>query len=139
MTRSSAIVWASFAAILGAGALIYLIASVSPYLEDGSLKLPSLLGFFGAALLFLSGVGAIVALAVHERVPLLAGVTRRQPGATPAPEAAIRQGILFAFAICVTLLLSMFGLLDPAFALVALLIAALIEAVWQSLPGLRHD
>lgn len=139
MSRTSALVWATFAAILGGGALIYLLTTVSPWLPDGAQNLPAIVGFFGAVFLLLSGIASVAALALHERLPILAGVSRRQPGAVPAPEVAIRQGVLLSLALCASLLLSMLGLLDPAFALVAILIAALVEAIWQSIPALRHS
>lgn len=139
MTRSSATIWATFAAILGGAALVYLLMTTSPWRTASDLNVPAITGFFGAAFLFFAGIASIVALAVHDRAPILAGVSRRQPGARPAPEVAIRQGVLLATALCVALLLSMFHLLDPAFALVAVLIAALVEAIWQSIPALRHN
>jgi len=139
MSRSSALVWATFAAIMGGGGLIYLLTSISPWLADGAQNIPAIVGFFGASFLLLAGIASVIALALHERIPLLAGVTRKQPGAVPAPEVAIRQGVLLSLALCVSLLLSMLGLLDPAFALVAILIAALLEAIWQSIPALRHS
>lgn len=138
MSRSSALVWATFAAIIGGGGLIYLLTTISPWLADGAQNLPAVVGFFGACFLLLAGIASVIALALHERIPLLAGITRRQPGAVPAPEVAIRQGVLLSLALCVSLFLSMLGLLDPAFALVAILIAALLEAIWQSIPALRH-
>lgn len=138
MSRSSALVWATFAAILGGGALIYLLTTISPWLADGAQNLPAVVGFFGAVFLLLSGIASVAALSLHDRFPLLAGITKRQPGAVPAPEVAIRQGVLLALALCASLLLSMLGLLDSAFALVTVLLAALIEAIWQSIPALRH-
>jgi hypothetical protein len=138
MSRSSALVWATFAAIIGGGGLIYLLTTISPWHADGTQNLPAIVGFFGATFLLLAGIASVAALALHERVPLLAGITPRQPGAMPAPEVAIRQGVLLSVALCTSLLLSMLGLLDPAFALVAILIAALLEAIWQSIPALRH-
>lgn len=139
MTRTSALIWATFAAILGGAGLIYLLTTVSPWLEPNVLNLPAVVGFFGATFLLLSGIASVAALALHERMPVLAGITRRQPGAVPAPEVAIRQGVLLALALCASLLLSMLGLLDPAFALVAVLIAMLVEAIWQSIPALRRS
>lgn len=118
---------------------MYLLMTTSPWRSANELNLPAITGFFGATFLLLAGLGSIAALALHERAPILAGITRRQPGARPAPEVAIRQGVLLAVALCVALLLSMFHLLDPAFALVAVLIAALVEAIWQSIPALRHN
>lgn len=138
MTRTSALIWATFAAILGGSGLTYLLTTVSPWLSQETLNLPAVVGFFGSSFLFLSGIASVAALALHERAPILAGITRRQPGAVPAPEVAIRQGVLLALALCVSLLLSLLGLLDPAFALVAILIAMLIEAIWQSIPALRR-
>ena len=100
MSRSSALVWATFAAIIGGGGLIYLLTTISPCLADGAQNLPAVVGFFGACFLLLAGIASVAALALHERIPLLAGITRRQPGAVPAPEVAIRQCVLLSLALC---------------------------------------
>ncbi len=98
--------------------------------------MPALLGFFGAALLLLGGMGTMLALPLHERWPALAGVQHRSLSAAP-PEAALRQGLLFALAICILLLLAMFNQFDPAFVIAALVLTGLLEAFWQSWPGNR--
>lgn len=142
MTRSQAAAWATVAALAGATALAYLLTSVSPRLpaadSSSTLNLGAIIAFFGALLLFVSGIGTIAALPLHERWPALAGVDRRNPGLRPAPEAAVRQGILAALAVAALVLLSMLDLLDPAFVLVALLLTGLIEAFWQASPLGRH-
>ena len=89
-------------------------------------------------LLFAAGLATVAALAVHERWPALAGVNSRHPGSRPAPEAALRQGILLALAVTTLVALSTLGLLDPAFVLVALLLTVLVEGLWQVRP-FGHD
>ncbi len=134
MTRAQAAAWATIAAIAGAAALYYIFATVSPNTAEGALNLPAVVGLFGALLLFVAGLGTVGALALHERWPAIAGVNSRHPGAKPAPEAALRQGILLALALTIMLALSAASLLDPAFVLVALLITVLIEGLWQVRP-----
>ncbi len=134
MTRTQAAAWASIAAITGAAALYYVLSTVSPYGVDGSLNLPAVVGLFGALFLFATGLFTVAALALHERWPALAGVNSRHPGALPAPEAALRQGVLMAFAATTLLALSALSLLDPAFVLVALLLTVLVEGLWQVRP-----
>jgi hypothetical protein len=134
MTRAQAAAWASLAAIAGAAALYYIFSTVSPYTAEGTLNLPAVVGLFGALLLFGAGLCTVGALALHERWPALAGVNSRHPGATPAPEAALRQGILLASSLTALIGLSALSLLDPAFVLVALLLTVLIEGLWQVRP-----
>ena len=134
MTRAQAAAWATIAAIAGAAALYYIFANVSPYAAEGVLNVPAVVGLFCALLLFSTGLCTVGVLALHESWPALAGVNSRQPGATPAPEAALRQGILLALAFTTLLALSARSLLDPAFVLVALLITVLIEGLWQVRP-----
>lgn len=134
MTRAQAAAWASIAALAGAAALVYILASVAPRTGEGALNLPAVAGFYGALLLFAAGFGTVAALALHERWPALAGVNKRHPGATPAPEAALRQGILLAIALTALAGLSAIGLLDAAFVLVTFLLTLLIEGLWQARP-----
>ncbi len=134
MTRAQAAAWATLAAIAGAAALYYIFSTVSPYAAQGALNLPAIVGLFGALLLFGSGLFTVGALALHERWPALAGVNSRHPGAMPAPEAALRQGILLALSVTALLALSALSLLDPAFVLVAMLLTVLIEGLWQVRP-----
>lgn len=134
MTRAQAAAWATIAALAGAAALYYLFSTVPPYAADGALSLPAVVGFFGALMLFCAGLCTVAALGLHERWPALAGVNSRHPGATPAPEAALRQGILLALTITVLIGLSALHLLDPAFVLVALLLTVLVEGLWQVRP-----
>ena len=134
MNRSQAAVWASIAAIIGAASLYYLVTRVPPGSLPGDLNLTAVIGLFVAVLLLVAGMGTAIALALHERFPALAGVDVRQPGTTPAPEAAVRQGILAAFTADVLLLLALLRLLDPAFVVVALLLTGLVEAFWQNRP-----
>jgi hypothetical protein len=134
MTRSQAAVWASIAAIIGAAILYRLVSAVSPFVAEGQVNLPALLGFYAGVLLFFSGIGCVLALALHERWPALAGVDPNHPASSPAPEAAIRQGILLGVSVAALLILSMFKLVDPAFILVSIVLAGLMEVMWQSRP-----
>lgn len=134
MNRSQATLWATLVALIGGGLLYYLVNNVSPRLPDASLNLSGVIGFFLGVLLLVAGMSTALALALHERFPALAGVDQRQPGALPAPEAAVRQGILAAFTAAVLLLLALLRLLDPAFVIVALLLTGLVEAFWQNRP-----
>lgn len=134
MTRAQAALWASIATLCGGGALYYLLTTVPPQIANGVLNVPAVMGFFGAALLALGGVGTMVALPLHERWPSLAGVGRRSLSAPP-PEAALRQGLLFGLAICILLLLAMLDLFDSAFVIAVLMLTGLLEAFWQSWPG----
>jgi hypothetical protein len=136
MTRAQAALWASIATLCGAGALYFLLSSVPPTATTGVINVPAVLGFFGSALLLLGGVGTMVALPLHDRWPALAGVGRRSL-AGPPPEAALRQGLLFALAVCILLLLAMLDMFDPAFVLAVLMLTGLLEAFWQSWPGNR--
>lgn len=136
MTRAQAALWASIATLCGAGALYYLLTTVPPQSSGGLLNVPAVLGFFGGAVLLLGGAGTMIALPLHERWPMLAGVARRSLSAPPA-EAALRQGLLFALAVCTLLLLAMFDLFDPAFVIAVLMLTGLLEAFWQSWPGNR--
>lgn len=134
MTRTQAAAWATIAAITGAAALYYIFSTVPPYADAGKLNLPAVVGLFGALLLFGAGLATVAALALHERWPALAGINIRHPGSTPAPEAALRQGILLALAVTILVALSALSLLDPAFVLVALLLTVLVEGLWQVRP-----
>lgn len=137
MTRSQAAAWATISAVIGAILLAYVVLRVPPA-TDGALNIPALVSFFGAVLLLVSGLASVAALALHDRWPSLAGVDRRHPAFAPAPEAALRQGILLALAVCLLFVLALFGLLDPAFAIVTLLLVGLVEAFWQNRPSPRR-
>ena len=134
MNRSQAAGWSTFAALVGAASLAYLLSSVAPLHPDGSFRLPALVGFFAGALLLVGGMGTALALVLHERFPALAGVDPRRPGDGAAPEAAVRQGILSGATAAVLLLLGLFDLLDIAFVIVVLLLAGMVEAFWQNRP-----
>jgi hypothetical protein len=100
----------------------------------GQFNLLAILGFFGGAALLLGGIGTMIALPLHDRWPALAGVARRSLGG-PRPEAAVRQGILFAVAVSILLLLAMLDMFDPAFVVAVLMLTGLLEAFLQSMPG----
>ncbi len=134
MTRAQAAAWATVAALAGVATFAYLLSSIPPRLPAGSVNVPAVLGFFAALLLLVTGLGAVVALALHERWPQLAGVDRRYPGMGAAPEAALRQGFLAAVAAAALAGLSMAGLFDAAFVIAALVLVGLVEAFWQTRP-----
>jgi hypothetical protein len=138
MTRSQAAAWATISAIVGAVVLAYVVSRVPPTLSDGSHNVAAIISLFGSVMLLVSGLGAIAALALHDRFPTLAGVDKRQPASVAAPEAALRQGILLAFAAAVLMGLALLGVLDPSFILVTLLLTALVEAFWQNRPSPRR-
>lgn len=134
MTRPRSAAWSSLAVLAGAGLIIYLFLLVPPRQDDGELSPLALVAFFAGVLLLVSGGGALVALGLHQRWPGLAGVDRlRQPSAQARPEAALRQGFLLACVVATVMALSMIRLLDPAFVVVTLLLAGLVEAYWQRL------
>jgi hypothetical protein len=134
MTRPRAAAWSSLAVLAGAGLIIYLFLLVPPRQDDGELSLLALVAFFAGLLLLVSGASALAALGLHQRWPGLAGVDRRrQPSAQARPEAALRQGFLLACVVATVVALSMMRLLDPAFIVVTMLLAGLVEAYWQRL------
>ncbi|MGL4650586.1 MAG: hypothetical protein ACRC1H_14355, partial [Caldilineaceae bacterium] len=61
MTRAQAALWASIATLCGAGALYFLLTTVPPAGNGGALNVPAVLGFFGASLLALGGIGTMLA------------------------------------------------------------------------------
>ena len=121
---------ASVAAVVGALLLFYVLAAVSPWLDNGQMNNAGVLLFFLGLLALVFGLGSLVALALHRRWPGLAGV--RDPRRRADPWVAIRQGLLLSLAVGIMLLLALMQKLDVAFALVTLVVAGLIEGFFQN-------
>lgn len=121
---------AALAAAVGMALLAYLLWAVPPTLPDGQVNNAALLLFLLGLLALVFGLGSLAALALHRRWPGLAGV--RDPRRRPDPWIAARQGLLLALAVDTMLLLSLFQMLDAAFALVTLVLAGLIEGFFQN-------
>ncbi len=128
MTRTQAFGWSLAAFLGGGGLLFYIIMQISPVDADGALRTGAATAAAAATLAALSGVSALLALALHRRWPALAG----SRGRTADPAVALRQGALFAAALLAVLLLALFDMADAAFIVVAFLLAGLIEAFVQS-------
>lgn len=132
MSRRSLITLTLALALAGAGGLGYVILAVPPY-AGGGLSTPALLLFFAALFVLMAAGGSLLALALHRRWPVLAGVRRTlRAGDTPPTDAALRQGILFGLVVATLTGLSILRLLDITFALVTILLASLIEAFAQT-------
>lgn len=121
---------ASVAAIVGALLLFYVLAAVSPWLENGQMNNAGVLLFFLGLLALVFGLGSLLALALHRRWPALAGV--RDPRRRADPWVAVRQGLLLSLAVGIMLFLALMQKLDVAFALVTLVVAGLIEGFFQN-------
>jgi len=121
---------ASVAAVVGALLLCYVLAAVSPWLDNGQMNNAGVLLFFLGILALVFGLGSLLALALHRRWPGLAGV--RDPRRRPDPWVAVRQGLLLSLAVGIMLLLTLMQKLDIAFALVTLVLAGLIEGFFQN-------
>ncbi len=130
MTRGQAIGLAGATVLGGSALIVYLLRSVSPLLADGQLNMAALALFFGGLLIVVGGIGSLIALALHNRWPFLAGVRSRR--VKPDPAVAIRQGALLALGVAVLGLLALWHVLDIAFILVALVLVGLLEAFLQS-------
>lgn len=138
MSRSQVLWLAIAATVVGAIVCGYVVGYVSPYTADGvpgaaPVNVPALVLFFTGLLLLATGVGAIGALLLHRRWPVLAGrqPPRRQGERAPA-GVALRQGALFGLALAALVALAMLRVLDITFAIVTLLLAGLIEAFLQT-------
>lgn len=121
---------ATVAAVVGLLLLLYLLWAVPPTLPNGQTNNAALLLFFLGLFALVFGLVSLVALALHRRWPMLAGV--RDPRRRPDPWVAARQGVLLALAVGVMLLLTLMRRLDVAFALVTLVLAGLIEGFFQN-------
>jgi len=133
MSRTQVTLLAITGTLGGAAALAYVLATVPPYTPDHQLSATALLYFFGALFLVTAGVGSLVALALHQRWPALAGRRRTsRPSQRQASDGALRQGILFGVTVATLTALSILRILDVTFALVTLLLVGLIEAYAQT-------
>jgi hypothetical protein len=132
MTRARATLLSIVAILAGGGLLFYLGFYVSPRQDEGELNPLALVGFFIGLILLIGGLGALAALALHERWPALAGATAGSTkNGRPTPTVALRQGGLLAAIVAALAALSMVGLLDPAFVIVAFVLGGLVEAYFQ--------
>lgn len=130
MSRGRAGAWAGMAALSGAAVLIYLLTTVPPYLPDGQTNSPALILFLVGLLLFVGGLGSLIALALHKQWPALAGARSRR--AKPSAGVALRQGTLLAVTVAVMVVLAYTHFLDIAFVFIAVVLAGLVEAVFRS-------
>lgn len=129
MTRGQVFVWSGFLIVVGGGALGYLLRNIPPTSPDGQWDLPVIALFMGALALLVSGLGALIALRLQQRWPLIGGA-QRQAGAKP--EAALRQGCLLGVATIALALFALLQTLDITFLLVTLLLIGLVEAYLQN-------
>ena len=133
MSRTQVTLLAVAGTFGGAAALAYVLATVPPYTPDHQLSSTALLYFFGALFLVAAGLGALGALALHQRWPALAGRRNtRRPGERQPSDGALRQGILVGVTVVTLTALSILRILDITFALVTLLLVGLIEAYAQT-------
>jgi hypothetical protein len=130
MMRRQALGTAGGAALIGVALLGFILWSVPPTYPSGESNPAALLLFLLGLLLLVFGFGGLVALALHGRWPNLAGIHDRRK--RPDPGVALRQGGLLAAAVGVMGVLTYMGMLDLAFALVTLVIVALVEAFLQN-------
>ena len=85
--------WSSILITVGGGTLGYLLQSIPPTLSSGQWNLPVITLFMAALALLVSGIGALVALRLHQRWPAMGGAQRQ---AALKPEIALRQGSLLS-------------------------------------------
>ena len=131
MTRGQVLVWSIFLILVGGGTLGYLLQNIPPTAPDGQWELPVIALFIAALALLVSGVGALIALRLHQRWPTIGGAQRQ---ASPKPETALRQGFLLSVAITAIALLALLRILDLTFILVTFLLIGLVEAYLQNRP-----
>lgn len=132
MSHTRATLLAVVGALAGGALLSYLLVTTRPYAADEELNLWAVLAFLTGIFLLLTGVGGLLALALHRRWPALAGARTRQRRRMPTGEAALRQGALLGVVAVVLAVLAMLQVLDVAVFMVTLLMAGLIEAFVQS-------
>lgn len=133
MARRPLIVLIFALALAGAAGLSYVIGAVPPYDDAGELSTTALLLFFAGIFIVVAATGSLAALALHRRWPSLAGQRQKlRPGKTPPADAALRQGILLGLVAATLTALSILRVLDITFALVAVLLATLVEAFAQT-------
>lgn len=129
MTRANAFFWSICFIAAGGAGLGYLLWSIPPTLADAQWNLAVIALFLAALALLSSGIGAIIALALHRRWPALSGVRARR---TPQPETAIRQGVWVGIIITIWALLALLRMVDITFILVTVLLVGLLETFIQS-------
>lgn len=132
MTRTQALALALLLALAGGALLTYLLFYLPPRHADGSLDRPVFALFLVALLLTATGIGALGALALHQRYPALAGAGRYKK---PAAAVALRQGFIVGCALVVYALLAYFVLIDAIFLLAVPLLGGLLEAYFQHRPN----
>lgn len=118
------------ATLAGAALLIYLLTAVPPYLPDGEVNRAALILFLVGLLLFVGGLGSLIALALHKQWPALAGAANRR--SKPGAGVALRQGALLAVSVAVMVVLAYMHFLDIAFVFVTVVLAGLVEAIFRS-------
>jgi hypothetical protein len=128
MTRLQAIVFAVLMTLVGGGTLTHTMLYLPPRQPDGSLDRPVFVLFLVGLLLVVTGIGALVALALHRRYPALAGASRNR---APAAAVGLRQGFLLGCALVAYLLLAFFQIFDVIFLLAIPLLGGLLEAYLQ--------
>lgn len=121
--------WSSILITVGGGTLGYLLQSIPPTLSSGQWNLPVITLFMAALALLVSGIGALVALRLHQRWPAMGGAQRQ---AALKPEIALRQGSLLSGAVIAIALFALLHMLDITFILVICLLLGLVEAYLQN-------
>ncbi|CAN5403785.1 hypothetical protein BH10CHL1_BH10CHL1_20480 [soil metagenome] len=129
MTRAQTLGWSIFLLIVGGGIVAYVLQRIPPTTPDGQWNLPVIILFILALASLSTGVGALGALALHQRWPALGGQRRYTP---PKPEIALRQGILLGVALTVIAIFALVRTLDITFILVTFLLLGLVEAFLQN-------
>lgn len=114
--------------ILGTTLLTYITWQVSPFTTYPHLNIGVIILLFAAVFISTSTIFALVALRLHVYWPSLAGAHKSKP----EPIVAVRQGLLFGFALIVIALLALLRMLDIIFALVTFLLVGLLEGFLQS-------
>ncbi len=129
MTRANAFFWSLCFILAGAGGLGYLLWRIPPTFASAQWNLPVIALFLAALALFSSGMGAIIALALHRRWPALSGVRAHR---APQPETAVRQCVWVGISITIWALLALLRMVDITFILVTVSLVGLLETFIQS-------
>jgi len=129
VTRANAFFWSVGFILAGGSGLAYLLWVIPPTFADAQWNLPIITLFLAALALVSSGVGAMIALALHRRWPALSGVRAHR---APQPEAAVRQGAWVGITITIWALLALLRMVDITFVLVTVLLVGLLETFIQS-------
>jgi hypothetical protein len=129
MTRANAFFWSICFVLVGGGGLGYLLWAIPPTLANAQWNLAVIALFLAALALLSSGIGTIIALALHRRWPALSGVRARR---APQPETAVRQGVWLGITITIWAVLALLRLVDITFILITVLLVGLLETFIQS-------